>query len=230
MTSSSSIHPSIHPSIIHSFIHSIAPECLHICISYSNWAKSYPISLETKLEDNRPSPQKVYPLNTKWVRWKNSIPEYSQDAGNHKWSYLVQPGRETRRFPKKALVSRAWWRTPLIPALGRQRQEDFWVRGQPGLQSEFQDSQGYTEKPCLIKQNKTKQNKTKQNKTKRSACYQKAEPERAYSVYTEVSKGCHVVPVGENANLSERTTLCHDVGLGLSDSNWKFKQGPMEGT
>jgi hypothetical protein len=41
---------------------------------------------------------------------------------------------------------------------------DFWVRGQPGLQSEFQDSQGYTEKPCL-KQNKTKQNKTKQNKT-----------------------------------------------------------------
>ena len=46
---------------------------------------------------------------------------------------------------------RAWWRTPLIPALGRQRQADFWVRGQPGLQSEFQDSQGYTEKPCLEK-------------------------------------------------------------------------------
>jgi hypothetical protein len=41
--------------------------------------------------------------------------------------------------------------------LGRQRQVDFWVWGQPGLQSEFQDSQGYTEKPCLEKQNKTKQ-------------------------------------------------------------------------
>jgi hypothetical protein len=27
----------------------------------------------------------------------------------------------------------------------------------------FQDSKGYTEKPCLKKQNKTKQNKTKQN-------------------------------------------------------------------
>jgi hypothetical protein len=49
---------------------------------------------------------------------------------------------------------RAWWRTPLIPALGRQRQANFWVGGQPGLQSEFQDSQGYTEKPCLEKQNK----------------------------------------------------------------------------
>ena len=29
-------------------------------------------------------------------------------------------------------------------------------RGQPGLQNEFQDSQGYTEKPCL---EKTKKNK-----------------------------------------------------------------------
>ena len=44
--------------------------------------------------------------------------------------------------------------TPLIPALGRQRQADFWVRGQSGLQSEFQDSQGYTEKPCLEKTKK----------------------------------------------------------------------------
>jgi hypothetical protein len=44
-------------------------------------------------------------------------------------------------------VSQAWWHTPLIPALGRQRQVDFWVPDQPGLQSEFQDSQGYTEKP-----------------------------------------------------------------------------------
>ena len=34
---------------------------------------------------------------------------------------------------------------PLIPALGGQRQAHFWVRGQPGLQSEFQDSQGYRE-------------------------------------------------------------------------------------
>jgi hypothetical protein len=55
-----------------------------------------------------------------------------------------------------------WWRTPLIPALGRQRQADFWIRGQPDLQSEFQDSQGYAEKPCL--QNKTKQNTKKTNK------------------------------------------------------------------
>jgi hypothetical protein len=54
------------------------------------------------------------------------------------------------------------WRMPLIPALGKQKQVDFWVRDQPSLQSEFQDSQSYTEKPCLEKQkHKTKQTKKK---------------------------------------------------------------------
>jgi hypothetical protein len=52
---------------------------------------------------------------------------------------------------KEQIQSQEWWCTPLIPALRRQRQADFWVRGQLGLQSEFQDSQDYTEKPCLEK-------------------------------------------------------------------------------
>jgi hypothetical protein len=63
---------------------------------------------------------------------------------------------------------------PLIPVLGRQRQADFWVRGQPGLQSEFQDSQGYTEKPCLKKKKKKrkkKERKRKENKhTNKKSC------------------------------------------------------------
>jgi hypothetical protein len=58
---------------------------------------------------------------------------------------------------------RAWQRTPLIPALKRQRQMDFRVRGQPGLQSEFQDSQGYTEKPCLEKNNSNNNNNNNKN-------------------------------------------------------------------
>jgi hypothetical protein len=41
------------------------------------------------------------------------------------------------------------------------READFWVWGQPGLQSEFQDSPGYKEKPCL-KKKKTKNKKQKQ--------------------------------------------------------------------
>jgi hypothetical protein len=57
---------------------------------------------------------------------------------------------------KKFQDSWVWWRTPLIPALGRQRNADVWVPGQPGLQSEFQDSQGYTEKPFLKKKKKKK--------------------------------------------------------------------------
>jgi hypothetical protein len=69
------------------------------------------------------------------------------------------------RHIRKLLEARQWWCSPIIPALGRQRQTDFWVQGQPGLQCEFQDSQGYRE-TLSQKQNKTKQNKTKQNKTK----------------------------------------------------------------
>ena len=51
----------------------------------------------------------------------------------------------------------AWWRTPLIPPLGRQRQVDLsevvaillYVVSSP-------DIQGYTDRPCLKKQNKIK--------------------------------------------------------------------------
>jgi hypothetical protein len=50
---------------------------------------------------------------------------------------------------KEEEESQVWWHTPLIPALRRQGQADFWIGGQPGLQGEFQDSQSYTEKPCL---------------------------------------------------------------------------------
>jgi hypothetical protein len=55
---------------------------------------------------------------------------------------------------------------PLIPAFRRQRQVDFRVRGQPGLQSKFQDSQGYTEKPCLEKPKEKTNKQTKKTKTK----------------------------------------------------------------
>ena len=39
----------------------------------------------------------------------------------------------------------------------------FRVQGQPGLQSEFQESQGYKEKPCLEKHQKPNQNKKQNN-------------------------------------------------------------------
>jgi adenine C2-methylase RlmN of 23S rRNA A2503 and tRNA A37 len=52
-----------------------------------------------------------------------------------------------------------WRLTPLIPALRRQRLENVCVQGQPDLQREFQDSQGYTEKAYFEKPNQSyKQN------------------------------------------------------------------------
>ena len=57
----------------------------------------------------------------------------------------------------------------LIPALRRQRQVDLQVRGQPHLQSEFQDSQGYTEKSCLEKK-RNKQMERLGGKEKESSC------------------------------------------------------------
>jgi hypothetical protein len=64
-----------------------------------------------------------------------------------------------------------WWRTPLIPVLGRHRQADFWVWGQPGLQSEFQDSQGYTKKPCVEEKEKKKRKEKKRKEKKRKIYY-----------------------------------------------------------
>ena len=42
------------------------------------------------------------------------------------------------------------------PSTWKAEEADFWVRDQTGLQSEFQDSQVYSEKPCLEKPKKKK--------------------------------------------------------------------------
>ena len=57
-----------------------------------------------------------------------------------------------------------WWHTPLILALGRQRQVNLLAQGQPGLQSEFLDSQGYKEKSCLEKKKTRKEERKKERK------------------------------------------------------------------
>ena len=88
-------------------------------------------------------------------RWKNQKYYFKIN-----WTYVeiscscsnIYYKTNTFKSNKNTFMSRVWWCTPLIPALGRQRQADFWVWGQPGLQSEFQDSQGYIEKPCWKKE------------------------------------------------------------------------------
>jgi hypothetical protein len=53
------------------------------------------------------------------------------------WSLILKKKKKKKKRKRKY-----WWHKSLILALGRQRQADFLVQGQPGLQSEFQDSQG----------------------------------------------------------------------------------------
>jgi hypothetical protein len=75
--------------------------------------------------------------------------------------HLLWRGEATTQLNNWRKKAGQWGHTPLIPALGRQRQANFWVQGQPGLQSEFQDSRGYTEKPRLERNQKKKEKKMK---------------------------------------------------------------------
>jgi hypothetical protein len=43
------------------------------------------------------------------------------------WCFFLAKNWKPRKARGKKVASRAWWHTPLIPALGRQRQADFWV-------------------------------------------------------------------------------------------------------
>jgi hypothetical protein len=57
--------------------------------------------------------------------------------------------------------ARQWWHTPLISALGRQRRQ-ISVSSRPTWpieQVQVQNSQGYTEKPCLKKKKKKRKEK-----------------------------------------------------------------------
>jgi hypothetical protein len=80
----------------------------------------------------------------------NSVSPQTCSVGENNLKYQP-PASPSKCWSYEYHQAGQWWSTPLIPALGRQRQAGFWVRGQPGLQSEFQDNQGYTEKPYLEK-------------------------------------------------------------------------------
>jgi hypothetical protein len=88
-----------------------------------------------------------------WVRGQHGLQiEFQDSQGSTEKPCLEKPKKKKeRKKERNDYLAGQWWRMPLIPVFGRQRQAYFWVPGQPGLQSEFQDSQGYTEKPCLEK-------------------------------------------------------------------------------
>jgi hypothetical protein len=112
-------------------------------------------------------------------------------AGCPEGSMLVRPERESTGWCEATNITRDTWRRvshgpgwpqlvhmrmpehltllptspkcTLLISLGRGGRWFFlWVQGQPGLQSQFQDRQCYTKKPCL-ETNKTKKKKKKLN-------------------------------------------------------------------
>jgi hypothetical protein len=75
---------------------------------------------------------------------------------------------------------------------GRFLSLDFWVWSQPGLQTEFQDSQGYTEKPCLEPPHPTlphpPQKKGRQNNRNRGNPKKKKSLDPILKAYTQQNK------------------------------------------
>jgi hypothetical protein len=69
-----------------------------------------------------------------------------------------------QRQVERCIQAGRWWRTPLIPARGRQRRISEFEASLVYIQSAVQDSQRYTEKPCLKKTNKQKQQNKQTNK------------------------------------------------------------------
>ena len=77
----------------------------------------------------------------------------------HTCIHITENNKDNPFLRKK--TNQSWWCTSLIPTVG-----SLWVWGQPGLQSEFQDSQSYTEKTCLKKNARKKENKKKKGRKK----------------------------------------------------------------
>lgn len=65
-------------------------------------------------------------------------------GGSLRPAWASEPGPRQPKNPKQQ-TAKQWWHIPLISPLGRQRQVNLGVQGQPGLQGEFKDSPGYTE-------------------------------------------------------------------------------------
>jgi hypothetical protein len=56
---------------------------------------------------------------------KLAFSQKGKDTGYATWERMAGASVFSLRSSKKPKPCRAWWRTPLIPALGRQRQVDF---------------------------------------------------------------------------------------------------------
>jgi hypothetical protein len=61
-----------------------------------------------------------YTFTSYWMHWVKQRPGQGLE-----WIGAIDPSDSETIYNQKFKDSRAWWRMPLIPALGRQRQVDF---------------------------------------------------------------------------------------------------------
>ena len=81
------------------------------------------------------------------------------NMGKRNYQLMDFKDRKSHRYESTHLSSRIvfsgpWWCMFLIPALGRQRQKDLFVRGQPGLQREFRKVKVTQRNPVSERKNK----------------------------------------------------------------------------
>ena len=80
---------------------------------------------------------------------------------------------------------------------------------QPGLQSEFQDSQGYTEKPCLEKKKKKRRRRRRRRKRRRRGRKEeRKEKKRKNFTHVTLKCLCKGEAVEWQANPTALSSLC----------------------
>jgi len=111
------------------------PAFIYVCITYM-WMPAYVCAHRTS------ALRKEYQIPWAFV----SCPP--EDTITHTHTRMHAYTNAHTHFKIKTAFGQGW-HTSLVQVLWRQMQVDLWVQGQSGLQSKFQDSQGYTEKLCL---------------------------------------------------------------------------------
>ena len=126
------------------------------CLQQASWMDTSNMSVlqcDVSLKSG-PLPQCYHPPSPALTWWPDQTRIY--------YGYFITSPAALMQDPstKNKQTAGQWCHMPLIPALGRQRQMDIWVQGQPGLQSRTAIQRSPVLTPPSPKQNKTKQNKT----------------------------------------------------------------------